>query len=65
VKFRGSNLIFSNDFFGEGVNTKEELFDKILLANVEIPKILVGILSPFFQLMQILNQTWVGGMLLN
>lgn len=40
VKFRGSNLIFSNDFFGDGVNKKEELFGKILLANVEIPRIL-------------------------
>jgi hypothetical protein len=40
VKFRGSNLIFSNDFFGGGVNKKEELFGKILLANVEIPRIL-------------------------
>lgn len=47
VKFRGSNLVFSNDFFGEGVNKKEELFGKILLANVEIPKILVGICHHF------------------
>jgi hypothetical protein len=47
VKFRGSNFIFSNDFFGEGANQKEELFGKILLANVVIPKILGGICHHF------------------
>jgi hypothetical protein len=47
VKFRGSNLIFSHDFFGEGVNKNEELFGKILPANVKIPKILAGICHHF------------------